>query len=114
MTTATKKYYVLVPAAFSHDGNFYWQELHDVKTLTQAQQYVNRVFGGLTEAEIWMSRDGVTIKVISKKSVEGEWKLVYSREEPDNHHYHLKNMRVSREAFFKYGFHHNRGMDLKN
>lgn len=106
----TRKYYVMVPPAFSYSGRTYWQELLDVKSLTSAQYYVNHVFGGLTDAEIWTPGVGGVMKVASKKKADGKWKVVYDRktdaEDHPNCHYHLSNLRFSREDFYKYGFPH--------
>jgi hypothetical protein len=110
MTPTPRKYYVRVPADFSDTGGCYWQELHDVETLTHAKHYVDRIFGGLKEAEIWASRNGGIIKVVAKKDEEGKWGLVYSSKPETkraNFHYHLShNVRVSKEDFYKYGFQH--------
>ncbi len=113
MTTATKKYYVLIPSNFSDKGQTNWQELRKAKTLTSAQKYVDRVFGGLIEAEIWISCNNGVIKVASKKNVNGKWDVVYGGttdaddQNPSNFHYYLSiNVQVSRETFFKYGFRH--------
>jgi hypothetical protein len=86
MTTPTRKYYVLIPAAFRYSGEAFWKELCAVKdiiskakTLTSAQRYVDRVFGGLPAPEIGASINGAKIKVISKKPADGEWEVAHKR-----------------------------------
>jgi hypothetical protein len=84
--TPTSKYYVLIPAAFRYSGESYWKELCTVKniiskarTLTSAQRYVDRIFGGLPAPEIGTSINGTKIKVISKKTAEGKWEVAHKR-----------------------------------
>lgn len=73
---STRKYYALIPATFSHDGKFYWQELREVTTLTAAEIYVERIFGGLLHAEIGVSVDGALPRVIAKRNTEGKWEVI--------------------------------------
>ena len=109
----TRKYYVMVPASHSYNGEPYWQEVHDVKSLTAAQHYADLKFAGLPEVEIGVSTNEGEITVNSKKNKAGTWDLVLyqeSREDSSPHandqiQYYLDGKLVSREDFYKYGFH---------
>jgi hypothetical protein len=106
MTTATRKYYAMIPAAFSYNGKPCWLEIHDAKTLTSARIYVDRFLGGITEAEIWMSRNGGNKRLISRKS-NGKWTVVCGSKRDDTNNpyandqiqYH-RNGPVSEEEFY--------------
>jgi len=87
--TTTRKYYIRVPAEFSHNGKEYWKELCKVdnvpaapkpliaeaKTLSSAKQYVDRVFSGHPEPEIAVSVNGGEKKVVARK-IKGKWELI--------------------------------------
>jgi hypothetical protein len=118
MTPNTRKYYVMIPAAFSYNGEAYWQELRGVKSQTAATYYVDRKFAGLTEAEIGMSVNEGEITVNWKKNKEGKWEIVLYQQSRSNEsagndpyatdhvQYHHKGKLVSKEDFYKYGFQH--------
>jgi hypothetical protein len=72
----TRKYYVMVPAAFSYNGEPYWQELRDVKSQTAAKHYVDHKFAGLTEPEIAVSVNGGGKTVVARK-IKGKWEVIY-------------------------------------
>lgn len=113
MTTATRKYYVMVPPGFSYNEKTYWHELLGVKSLTSAQHYVSEVFSGLAGAEIWAPREGGIMRVVSKRLADGKWEIIYDHktdvDEPANSYYHLGGHRFARSDFFKYGFQHEKG-----
>jgi hypothetical protein len=68
----TRKFYVMISAASSHDGKPYWHELKDIKSLTEAKIYVERNLAGLKEAEIGMTiNDGV--KTVVAKRNKSSW-----------------------------------------
>lgn len=82
--TITKKYYVLIPAAFRYSGKSHWKELCEVKTiiakaktLTSAQHYVDRIFGGLPAPEIGVSITGGEVTVVAQKNTAGKWKVMH-------------------------------------
>lgn len=108
MTTATRKYYAMIPSAFSHNGAPYWLELHDVKTITSARVYVDRFLGGMPKAEIWVSTNGRKKVLISHKS-NGKWQVVSDKS--NNNPYtndqiqYFRHGPVSREEFYA-GFQH--------
>jgi hypothetical protein len=73
--TSTTKYYVMIPAAQSHNGESYWQELNGVKNLTEAQLYVDETFAGITEPKIGISINGWP-KTIASKKIRNKWEIV--------------------------------------
>jgi hypothetical protein len=64
----TRKFYVMIPAALSHDGKPYWQELLGIKSLTEAKIYVDRNISGLSAAEIGMTINDGPKTVVAKKN----------------------------------------------
>jgi len=115
----TKKYYAMIPSMFSFDGEPYWLELLQVKTLTAAQHYVDQSLGGLNDAEIGMSINGEDKVVVSKKNHTGQWEVVYESESDDPYindqiQYYRHGKRVSEYDFFKYGFQHEKVEETEN
>lgn len=103
--TAARKYYAMIPAAFSHDGAPYWLELLEVKTLTSAQSYVDSNLGGLVDAEIAVAVDGENKQVVARKNKDGKWEVVCD-DEPETNPYandqvkYYRHGPVSKEEFF--------------
>jgi hypothetical protein len=123
MTTHTRKYYVLIPTAFSSKEEAYWHELLEAeeliraktftpaKTLTAARYYVDYFMPGIPEPEIAVSVNEGEKTVVSKKTKEGMWEMVYQKDQSnesddsdpyanDQIGYHCGGKRVSRKEFF--------------
>ena len=79
--TTTRKYYIRVPAEFSHNGKVDNVPaapkplIAEAKTLSSAKQYVDRVFSGHPEPEIAVSVNGGEKKVVARK-IKGKWELI--------------------------------------
>lgn len=106
MTTITRKYYAMIPSMFSFDGEPYWLELLQVKTLTSAQQYVDHSLGGCNDAEIGVSINGGDKAVVSKRNSEGKWEIVrkdtldHSNPYANDQVQYSRNGPCSKEQFF--------------
>jgi len=74
--TTTRKYYVLIPAAYSTKDEPYWHELAGIKTLTAAQAYINKTWGRLADAEIAMSMNGGERTVVATQNKLGQWEVI--------------------------------------
>jgi len=56
-------------------ASYSWLELTEFKTMTAAQSYVERNWNSVSE--IGASINGAKIKVLSKKTADGKWELIY-------------------------------------